>query len=104
MRIRRTVIVFMVTLLVVLALAGPASAGGRVEAHPLPGWLETAIVVALLVVGRSTCWWSPSGSRPGDGISRRSSPHSSEPSAGEEDRRTGTVPPQAGTELFAKRS
>jgi hypothetical protein len=50
MRIRRMVIVIMVTLLVVLALAGPASAGGRVEAA-LPGWLETAIVVTLLVVG-----------------------------------------------------
>lgn len=51
MRIRRTVIVFMVNMLAVLALAGPASAGGRVEAHPLPGWLEIAIVVGLLGVG-----------------------------------------------------
>ena len=51
MRIRRKVTVFIVTLLAVAALAGPASAGGRVEAHPLPGWLEIAIVVALLVVG-----------------------------------------------------
>jgi hypothetical protein len=50
MRIRRTVIVFM-TLLAVLALASPASAGGRVEAHPLPVWMEIAIAVALLVVG-----------------------------------------------------
>jgi hypothetical protein len=49
MRIRRTLIVFMLTLLAVPALAGPASAGGRPE--PPPSWLETAIVVALLVVG-----------------------------------------------------
>jgi hypothetical protein len=50
MPIRRTVIVFMVTLLAVPALAGPASAGGRVE-PTLPGWLEIAIVVALLAAG-----------------------------------------------------
>ena len=49
MRIRRTVIVFM-TLLAVLALASPASAGG-VEQEALPDWMEIAIVVALLVVG-----------------------------------------------------
>jgi hypothetical protein len=51
MHIRRTLIVFMVTLLAVPALAGPASAGGMTEPDPLPGWLAIAIVVALLVVG-----------------------------------------------------
>jgi hypothetical protein len=51
MRIRRTAIVLMMTLLAVPALAGPAFAGGRVESDPLPGWLGIAIVVALLVVG-----------------------------------------------------
>jgi hypothetical protein len=49
MRIRRTVIVFLLTLLAVPALVAPASAGGRPD--PPPSWLETAIVVALLVVG-----------------------------------------------------
>ena len=51
MRIRRTLIIFVVTLLTVPALAGPAFAGGRTEADPLPGWLGISIVVALLVVG-----------------------------------------------------
>lgn len=52
MRIRRTLIVFMVTLLALPALAGPAFAGGgRVESDPLPDRLKIAIVVALLVVG-----------------------------------------------------
>jgi hypothetical protein len=51
MRIRRALTVFIVTMLAVPAFAGPASAGGRTEADPLPGWLEIAIVVALLVVG-----------------------------------------------------
>jgi hypothetical protein len=51
MRIRRTLIVFMVTLLAVPALASSAFAGGRTEADPLPGWLKIAIVLALLVVG-----------------------------------------------------
>lgn len=50
MRMRRTLIVFMVALLAVPALAGPAFAGGRIEADPFPGWLEVTIVVALLVV------------------------------------------------------
>ena len=51
MRIRRALILSMVALLAVPALAGPAFAGGRTEADPLPGWLTIAIVVALLVVG-----------------------------------------------------
>ncbi len=50
MRIRRTLILFLVALLAVPALAGPALAGGRVEQYPLPGWLKIAIVSALLVV------------------------------------------------------
>ncbi len=50
MRIPRTLTLFMVALLAVPALAGPAFAGGRVERHPLPGWLKISIVVALLVV------------------------------------------------------
>ena len=45
MRIRRTVIVFMLTLLAVPALAGPASAGGRPAPppphEPLQGWMRT---------------------------------------------------------------
>lgn len=51
MRFRRTLIVFMMTLVAVPALAGPAFAGGRVERDPFPEWLKIAIVVALLVVG-----------------------------------------------------
>ena len=51
MRIRRTLIVFMVTLLALPALTGSAFAGGRVESDPLPDRLKIAIVVALLILG-----------------------------------------------------
>jgi hypothetical protein len=49
MRIRRAVIVSLVAFLAVLALAGPASAGGRPD--PPPGWLGEGIVITLLVIG-----------------------------------------------------
>jgi len=49
MRILRIVIVFMVTILAVPALAGPAYAGGRVE--PSPDWMGVAFLVAILIVG-----------------------------------------------------
>jgi hypothetical protein len=47
MRILRTVIAFMVTMLGVPALARPAYAGGRVE--PSPDWMGVAFLVAILV-------------------------------------------------------
>lgn len=46
---RRAVIVPMMALSAMLALAGPASAGGQPD--PAPGGLGIAIVVALLVAG-----------------------------------------------------
>jgi hypothetical protein len=49
MRILRTVMVFIVTLLAVPALAGPAYAGGRVE--PSPDWMGIAFLIAVLVLG-----------------------------------------------------
>jgi len=51
MSTRRAMLVSTVTVLSVLGLVGPAFAGGRPVSDPLPGWLQTAIVVALLVVG-----------------------------------------------------
>jgi hypothetical protein len=49
MRIRRTVMVPIAVALLVLMLAGPASAGGRPD--PPPDWLGPAIVVTLVVFG-----------------------------------------------------
>jgi hypothetical protein len=49
MRIRRTMTGFIVTLLAILSLAGPASAGGRPQ--PPADWVPIAIMVGLLVVG-----------------------------------------------------
>ena len=78
MRIRRTSILFMVALLAVPALAGPAFAGGRVERFPLPGWLKTAIVVTLLVVAALYVCGRRRHRAPGDGISSRSSSEATE--------------------------
>jgi hypothetical protein len=47
MRIRLTVGVPIAAALLVLMLAGPASAGGRPD--PAPGWVGPAIVVMLVV-------------------------------------------------------
>lgn len=47
---RRTMIVPVMTMLAMLALAGPAFAGGQPD-DPAPSWLGTAVVVAVLVAG-----------------------------------------------------
>jgi hypothetical protein len=49
MRIRRTMIVSLFAVLEVLALAGPAFAGGRPD--PPPSWLGAVLVASLILPG-----------------------------------------------------
>ena len=54
MRIRRTVIVLLLTSLALLALAGPASAGG--QPTPPPDWMGVAVVALSVPIVAFFIW------------------------------------------------